>query len=318
VEPTVTDANLVLGRLMPSLLGGKLSLDREAAERAIEQKIAGPLGLDIATAARGILSIVDNNMVGAIRVVSVERGHDPRAFALLPFGGAGPLHGAFLARLLGTKVILVPPAPGVLSALGLLVSSLKADFSRTALQRPPDYDLTATSRVLSELTDAAADWLQRERIPESGRFIEWHASLRYLHQGFELMVPWPRNSVTAASVEALVARFHDRHEQLYGFAQRDTPVEIVTLHATAIGSLPRPALRELNKAGAVKDAVIGRQLVDLDGTKEPCSLIDRARLGAGATIRGPAVIAQLDCTMLLLPNQIAEVDRYGTLIVQAL
>src|SRR5580704_7982184 len=150
-EPTVTDANLVLGRLTPSLLDGRIRLDRDAAAHAVEMRIGRPLGLERARAARGILSIIDNNMVGAIRVVSVERGHDPRDFVLLPFGGAGPLHGTSLARLLGIKTILVPPSPGVLSALGPLVSSLKSEFARTALQRPPHYDLAGMAKVFAEL-----------------------------------------------------------------------------------------------------------------------------------------------------------------------
>ena len=140
VEPTVTDAHLVLGHLPPYLLGGSFALDVEAARAAIRRRIAEPLGLSVEAAARGILAIVDNNMVGAIRVVSVERGHDPRDFSLLPFGGAGPLHGGALARLLGMRTIVVPPGPGVLSALGLLVSNLKAEFTRTCLQKAGAFD----------------------------------------------------------------------------------------------------------------------------------------------------------------------------------
>ncbi len=185
-EPTVTDANLVLGRLTPALLDGRLSLDRPAAERAIDERVGRPLGLDRARAARGILSIIDNNMVGAIRVVSVERGHDPRDFVLLPFGGAGPLHGTALARLLGIKTILVPPSPGVLSAMGLLVANVKSEFARTSLQRPPRYDLAGMARIFGELQAQAEAWLAHERIPAEQRSVRWQASLRYLHQGFEL------------------------------------------------------------------------------------------------------------------------------------
>ena len=151
VEPTVTDAHLVLGHLPPYLLGGSFALDVEAARTAIRRRIAEPLGMTVEAAARGILAIVDNNMVGAIRVVSVERGHDPRDFSLLPFGGAGPLHGGSLARLLGMRTIVVPPAPGVLSALGLLVSNLKAEFTRTCLQKAGAFDAGAVARVFGEL-----------------------------------------------------------------------------------------------------------------------------------------------------------------------
>ena len=150
VEPTVTDAHLALGHLPPYLLGGSFALDVEAARAAIRRAHRRAAGLSVEAAARGILAIVDNNMVGAIRVVSVERGHDPRDFSLLPFGGAGPLHGGALARLLGMRTIVVPPAPGVLSALGLLVSNLKAEFTRTCLQKAGAFDAGEVARVFGE------------------------------------------------------------------------------------------------------------------------------------------------------------------------
>jgi len=314
-EPTATDANLALGRLTPALLDGRMALDAAAAKRAVAERVARPLGLTPAEAARGILAILDSNMVGAIRVVSVERGHDPRDYVLLPFGGAGPLHGASLARLLGIKTMLVPPAPGVLSALGLLVSSLKAEFARTALQRPPHYDLAAMGRIFAELQEQAAQWLEHEGVPEGGCAIRWQASLRYLHQGFELTVPWAGEAATAEAAEATIAAFHRLHERLYTFSQEDTPVEIVTLRVSATGTLPRPAIREWPRGGAAADAVIGRQEADLDGTLRSCPVYDRARLGAGAKLRGPAIIRQLDTTTLLFPGQIAEVERYGSLVV---
>ena len=316
VEPTVTDANLVLGRLTPALLDGRMTLDREAALRAIEERIANPLGLDPMSAARGILSIIDSNMVGAIRVVSVERGHDPGDFALLPFGGAGPLHGASLGRLLRSKTILVPQAPGVLSALGLLVSSLKSEFARTALQRPPHYDLAGMAQVFAELQGLAESWLATEEVPRAGRVIRWQASLRYVHQGFELTVPWEGASVTPESIAGTIDAFHRLHEQLYTFKQEDTPVEIVTLRVSALGQLPRPVISELKPAGDLADALVGHQDTDFDGELRRCPIYDRARLGAGATLRGPAIVSQLDATTLLFPGQVAEVARFGSLVVQ--
>jgi N-methylhydantoinase A len=315
-EPTVTDANLVLGRLTSTLLDGRIDLDREGAERAIDAKIGRPLGLDRARAARGILSIIDNNMVGAIRVVSVERGHDPRDFVLLPFGGAGPLHGTSLARLLGIKTILVPPSPGVLSAMGLLVASIKSEFARTALQRPPHYDLAGMGRVFAELQAQADAWLEHERVPTDRRATRWQASLRYLHQGFELTVPWGGTSVTADAVERTIAAFHALHEQLYTFNQPDTPVEIVTLRVTAEGALPRPRIQALPRGGAASDTIVGEQTVDFDGEIRVTPIHDRGRLGAGAVLRGPAILRQLDSTTLLFPGQTAEVHSHGSLIVQ--
>jgi N-methylhydantoinase A len=315
-EPTVTDAHLALGRLPPYLLEGGLALDRPGAIAAIRTRIAEPLGLDVSAAARGILAVVDNNMVGAIRVVSVERGYDPRDFALVPFGGAGPLHGGALARLLGIKTLVVPPAPGVLSALGLLVSNLKSDYSRTFLQRPPDYDLAGIARVFAELEAEAQNWLAREGTPPEDRTIQRQASMRYVHQGFELMVPWPSGAVDGSALKDALENFHRLHERLYTFASEDTPVEIVTLRVSAIGRLPVPTLPRLPVGRGVAAAVIGRQDVDFDGTPVDCPVYDRSRLGSGDRIAGPAILRQLDTTTVLLPGQDGEVDSVGNLIVR--
>jgi N-methylhydantoinase A len=315
VEPTVTDAHLALGHLPPFLLGGTFKLDVEAACRSIKERIAEPLGLSVEAAARGILAIIDNNMVGAIRVVSVERGHDARDFSLLPFGGAGPLHGGALARLLGMRTIVVPPAPGVLSALGLLVSSLKAEFTRTCLQKAGAFDAPVVARAFAELEAAALSWLDTEGVPEEARRIDWYASLRYQHQGFELNVPWASRTVTEASAAETVAAFHQLHERLYTFAQEDTPVEIVTLRVDARGIFPAPAARQLPPAGPVGDARVGKQQVFLETGRAEAAIYARERLGAGARIEGPAILTQLDATTLILPGQIGTVDPRGNLII---
>ncbi|MBL8698117.1 MAG: hydantoinase/oxoprolinase family protein [Alphaproteobacteria bacterium] len=315
-EPTVTDAHLVLGHLPPYLLDGSFELDVEGARRAIATKIAEPLGLDLLAAARGILAIADHNMVGAIRIVSVERGHDPRDFALVPFGGAGPLHGGALARLLGMKTILVPPSPGVLSALGLLVSNLKSEFARTCLQKPGTADLAQIGAVFGELQRDAETWFAHERVPAADRRIVWAASLRYEHQGFELTVEWPGRHVDAAAVAETIRRFHDLHRRLYSFAQEDTPVEIVTLRVDAIGLLPRPHLATLAENRNIARARVGEQRVALETGTVSAPIYDRTRLGAGAVIEGPAIITQLDATTLLLPGQRAEVHPSASLVVR--
>jgi N-methylhydantoinase A len=315
VEPTVTDAHLVLGHLPPYLLGGRFKLDAEAARHAVRRRIAEPLGMSVEAAARGILAIVDNNMVGAIRVVSVERGHDPRDFSLLPFGGAGPLHGSALARLLGMPTIVVPPGPGVLSALGLLVSNLKAEFTRTCLQKAGAFDIATIARVFAELEREARAWLDAEAVPAETRRIAWHASLRYQHQGFELSLPWSGGEATQTSAQATVAAFHRLHERLYTFAQEDTPVEIVTLRVDAAGVFPAPAMRELPPAGPLEAALAGTQAVFFEGGRADAAIYARERIGAGARIVGPAILTELDATTLLLPGQVGEVDRFGNLIV---
>ncbi|MGE0223476.1 MAG: hydantoinase/oxoprolinase family protein [Acetobacteraceae bacterium] len=315
-EPTVTDAHLVLGHLPPWLLGGTFRLNAEAARAAIAEKIARPLGMDIEDAARGILSIADHNMMGAIRVVSVERGYDPRELVLVPFGGAGPLHGGSLARLMGITTTLVPPAPGVLSALGLLVSNLRAEFTRTCLQRPGRVDFAQLASVFAALQADAVAWLDAEAVPADARRISWHASLRYQHQGFELVVPWDGAEVTEASVAGTIAAFHRLHERLYTFAQEDTPVEIVTLRVDAEGAFPRPSLPDLPAGGRPDDAITGEQMIAFASGRVRAPVYDRARLGAGDVIAGPAVVTQLDATTLLLAGQTAEVHRLGSLIVR--
>ena len=254
-------------------------------------------------------------MVGAIRVVSVERGHDARDFSLLPFGGAGPLHGGALARLLGIPTIVVPPAPGVLSALGLLVSSLKAEFTRTCLQKAGAFDAAEVARVFQGLDGQARAWLDQEEVPAAARRILWYASLRYQHQGFELTVPWGGHEVTEAAAAATVATFHRLHERLYTFAQEDTPVEFVTLRVDAQGVFPTPRLNELPAATALDDAHRGKRTVFLESGAAEATIYAREHLGAGARLEGLAIVTQLDATTLILQGQVAVVDRLGNLIV---
>ncbi len=317
-EPTVTDAHLVLGHLPPHLLNGEMQLDIDAASRAIERAVAGPLGLSIPDAAAGIIDIVNNNMMGAIRVVSVERGHDPAAFALVPFGGAGPLHSGFLTRLLNMKASLVAPEAGVLSSLGLLSSDLKSDFSLTCILRAPDYDLERLASTFAALNADAQAWLDAEQVPDDGRSIEWFAGMRYIHQGFELTIPWPGMAVTSDALEEAIRRFHAAHHQLYTFSQPEMPVELVLARVQAVGRLAKPEPRRIAAAGPVAEAVIGTQRVYAGGTWHSCPIYDRGRLGDGAVVNGPAIVQQLDATTYLLPGQQATVDAYGNLIIREL
>jgi N-methylhydantoinase A len=315
-EPTVTDAHLVLGHLPPHLLGGSFRLNIAAARDAINSNIAMPLGIGLREAAQGILSIADHNMTGAIRVVSVERGYDPREMVLVPFGGAGPLHGGSLARLMGIETILVPPAPGVLSAMGLLVSNLRAEFTRTCLQRPGRESMDQLAEVFTGLVDDAQVWLHDEAVPPDASHITWYATMRYQNQGFELVVPWAGNTINEATVAASFERFHRLHERLYTFSQDDTPVEIVTLRVDAVGSFLSPHLRELPPGGRPDDAITGDISIFFAAGTQRAPIYERARLGAGDRISGPAVLTQLDATTLLLPGQTAEVHRFGSLIVR--
>jgi N-methylhydantoinase A len=218
------------------------------------------------------------------------------------------LHGGALARLLGMRRILVPPAPGVLSALGLLVSSLKADFSRTCLQRAGEIDMVQMERVFADLERQAEAWLDAEAVPGEARRLSRWASARYQNQGFELDVPW-------AGPEATIRAFHRLHEQRYTFAQEDTPVEIVTLRVDARGVFPAPALEALPPAGPLSDAVCSLQAIHLETGEAECPIYDRRKLGHGAVIEGPAILMQLDATTLILPGQTGTVDRLGNVII---
>ena len=312
---TVTDAHLVLGRLPPSLLGGGMSLDVDAARAAVEHDVARPLGLSIEDAAKGILAISNNDMVGAIRVISVERGEDPRQFALIPFGGAGPLHGSEMARLLGMKTIVVPPSPGVLSAIGLLVSTLRADYAQTCVEAPP-YDCARIAAAFAHLDREADAWFARENAPADARRKSRSASLRYRHQGFELTVDWPEGAVTEASAAEAVERFHNLHEQLYTFAQRDTVVEIVNLRVSAACDLALPGLVEKQDGGSLAEALTDRSNVWFDEGPVATPIYERGKLSAGVRIQGPAILTQLDATTVILPGETATVDRYGNVIVR--
>jgi N-methylhydantoinase A len=313
-QATVTDAHLVLGRLPATLLDGAMSLDVDAARRAVAVNVACPLGLSVEEAAKGILAISNNDMVGAIRVISVEKGEDPRSYALIPFGGAGPLHGSEMARLLGMKTIIVPPSPGVLSAIGLLVSTLRADYAQTCVEVPP-YDTARIAAAFDSLSSQADAWFARENAPLASRTKTRTASLRYRNQGFELTVGWPEAMPMEAAAAEAVERFHQLHEQLYTFAQRDTVVEIVNLRVAAVCELERPRLVEREGGGSLAEAQTGTNSVWFGDGPVATPVYDRARMAAGIRIDGPAILTQLDATTVILPGETATADRYGNLVV---
>jgi N-methylhydantoinase A len=302
---TVTDAHVVLGHLPATLLGGRMALDVAAAARAVDRQVADPLGLTRHAAARGILAIIDNNMMGALRLVSVERGHDPRDFTLVPFGGAGPLHGCSLAALLGIKRVLIPPAPGVLCADGLLAASLKADFSRT-LPKAGTIDLDRARAIYAELGRQADDWLAGEKVSASDRQQVKIALLRYHGQGGELSVGW------VDDVAGVEKAFADAHRTLYGFAL-DSAIELVTLRVEATGHMPEPP-RPILAAGSGATSRATLPVHFAAGTRD-VPLYERGSLGAGDRISGPAIISQLDATTLVLPGWHGEVHPSGAILL---
>jgi N-methylhydantoinase A len=307
-EATVTDAHLVLGHLPASLLGGAMRLDAPLAAAAVA-RMASRLGLALHEAARGILAIADNAMVGAMRVVSVERGRDPRDFTLVPFGGAGPLHGAALARALGMRRQLIPPAPGVLCAQGLLAAERRAAFSRTRLVRlDSGADLTDGFTALQAEADS---WFDAEGIAAQDRAQSRVALMRYHDQGSELTVPF------VADATALAAAFTEAHAALYGFTLPHAAIELVTLRIEASARMPAPPAARAPAADK-RGARVGEQRVWFADGARAVPVLARDRLGAGELFAGPAIVTQLDATTLVLPGQRATVQASGALLIEEL
>ena len=329
-EPTVTDAHLVLGRIPAALLGGELPLDVNAARAAIDARVGRPLRLRVEEAAAGIVEIIDNAMARAIRSVSVGRGHDPRRFALVAFGGAGPLHACRLAELLDIPMVVVPPRPGVLSTWGLLDTDIRGTFVRTvgtAQRRMADGAAVASTLELAwaELEAQARVWLDGEQVSRDQMRFERAADLRYEHQSFELTCPLGTGPLTAERLSALVSTFHAEHRRLYTYDLPNAPIELVTLRVTAIGALPRraaPALESLSPTGGEGRA----RGSSVRGSSRPVyfrgrGFIDtrvyaRAELTPGMTFDGPAIIEQSDSTPLVAPGFRARVDEAHNLLLE--
>jgi N-methylhydantoinase A len=316
--PTITDANLLLGRIPPHLLGGEVPLNVERARQAIHDYIAAPLGLDLYEAAAGMLQIVNNNMMGALRVVSVEKGYDPHDFALIAFGGAGPLHAGQLAVLLGTPTVIIPPHPGILSALGLLSTDLQHDAVRTFVQRGPTYDLAGMAALYGTLQQEAAARLSADGVPASRQTFRRLADLRYAKQGFEITVDFPASEVSEVSIQQLISAFHERHEQLYTYAAPDTSVEIVNLRLRAVGQTDKLTLPGLEAvaAGTRPESAQTRPVYFVGSGFVDTPVFARDTLRAGHVMYGPAIVEQLDATTVIYPDHQATVDAYGNLLMR--
>jgi N-methylhydantoinase A len=315
-EPTVTDANVVLGHLPPSLLGGEMTLDVDAARAAV-QGIADAMGLASAEeAAEGMIAIVNENMAGALRLVSVQRGHDPRDFALVAYGGAGPLHANAVAKLMGSFPVIVPPAPGLLCAIGDLVADFRDEFAQTHIRLVSQASGDEVAGILDDLGARAQEWLTGEGIDESARRITYVADMRYHRQGYEIPVAIDPDEVRAAGLAELEERFNGLHERLYGFRMPGTASEIVNLRAVGFGAVPLPELRTGTLSGSdASGAVVDEHDVVFDGESVRTKIYDRAKLEPGAEIAGPAIVTEFDSTTVVLPGHEATVDtNYNILI----
>jgi N-methylhydantoinase A len=315
VEPTVTDANVVLGHLPPRLLGGEMSLDVEAARAAV-QTIADAMGLSSAEeAAEGILAIVNENMAGALRLVSVQRGHDPREFALVAYGGAGPLHANAVAEIMGSFPVIVPPAPGLLCAIGDLVADFRDEFAQTYIRVLAEADPGDVASILEELGERATAWLEGEGIPAEAQNVAYTADMRYHRQGYEIPVAVDPTELRGG-LAGLDERFNQLHEQLYGFRMPGTVSEIVNLRAVGSGAVPKPELPTGTMGGPdASAAVTDEHEIVFHGERLPTRIYDRAALAPGNRFDGPAIVTEFDSTTVVLQGYTAEVDENFNILI---
>ncbi len=308
VEPTVTDANVVLGRLNPGyFLGGEIGLDVEGAARAIDERCAGPLGLTATEAANGIVEIANAAMVNALHLISVQRGYDPRDFVLVGFGGAGPVHANALMRDTEMATLLIPRSPGIFSATGLLATDLKRDTATTVMRRLADLDHGEVATTFAHLEEAGRSELEGEGL--GGESIEFlrQVDLRYVGQSYELTIP---------AGDSLLERFHAEHDRTYGFAAPDEPVEVVSLRLTSVGRIAKPPLRR-RSAGETPAPKERRPVYFAEaGDYVDCPIYDRYGLPGGATLAGPAVVEEFDSTTVVHPGFAVRVDEVGNLIIE--
>ncbi len=315
-EPAVTDANLLLGRLdATSLLGGELPIDYGRAETAIKEKVADPLGISVEQAAASVIQVVNNAMAEALRIVSVERGHDAREFSLICFGGAGPLHAVALAEELEINEVVVPPIPGAFSALGLVGSDIRRDYGRTFFAVLDEADPAALEAVYRDLEVEARRMLARTGIDEADWVLERTADLRYIRQAYELNVTAPARIDTAA-LSMLANGYHDKHELTYGHANRAERVQIVTLRLSAAARLPGLTLAQKISARAGSGSEKARRLVWFADTgRIDTAVHERDRMAPGDTLRGPAIIESLDSTIVVPPAWTARMDERGFILL---
>ena len=316
-EPTVTDANLLTGRLSSEyFLGGQMRLSVEKAQAAVG-KIAEPFGLSVTDAALGILRLANANMQAALERVSIERGYDPREFTLVASGGAGALHGATLARELRMRKVIVPQAPGQFSAWGMLMTNLRHDFIRTRVMSCGPADAGGIAAGLAALEEEARAQFRDEGFPLERVRIERSLDLRYKGQEHTVHTPVPEGSLADQDgFSRLLTRFHELHEQAYSFRQ-DDPVEIVNFHVVGWGEVDKPSFKPLEPDGRdLEQALKGTRPVIFEGIGAAESRVyERALLPPGARIEGPAVVEEPACTTIVCPAQLLEVDRFGNLMI---
>jgi N-methylhydantoinase A len=314
--PTITDCNLVLGRLSAdNFLGGRMRLDADLARAAVAEHVAAPLGIGVAEAAEGVIRIINVKMEEAIKAISTMRGHDLRDFMLLAFGGAGPLHAGMMARELGMAGVIVPLYPGVHSAIGLLMSDVKHDYVRSRMAAIATVSPADVNAMFADLENRAAQDLRRDGFPVERIRIERALDMRYAGQGYEITMPCRDGTLDAVTLRDLRAEFDQRHRSLFGHMAPDEPVEIVSYRVRGIGLVPKVEMPKFAPAGAsLQDARRETRSVQFGGTSLDCPVYQRELIDVGYEIAGPAILDQLDCTTVVYPGQVARVDEWKNLI----
>ena len=314
-QPAVTDANVVLGFLPDELVGGDMKMDVAAAEAAVKT-VADALGLSLKEAAAGIIDIVNENMFGALRLVSVQQGFDPRDFALIAFGGAGPLHANALGKLMSSWPVISPPSPGVLCAYGDATTRLTDEASRSLVRRYSETSDAEVQGVMDELTASARAAIDDAGVAAADQTVHYEIDVRYHGQGLVLPIVYTADEFKSGGLEAIAARFDDEHTQLFTFAL-EAEHEIVTIRAIVQGP------ETMVEAGVLEtgsddpsDALVKESTVFVDGKDQKAGLYDRGKLKAGNKIVGPAVVTEMDSTTVILPDHVGEVDQYGNIIIR--
>jgi len=319
-RPTVTDANALLGRLNPnSILGGRMKMDLDAARRAVQEHICDHTQLSVIEAAMGILSVVNANMTRAIRLISVERGYDPREFTFVSFGGAGGLHCGALARELSIPRILVPPSPGTFCSLGLLVTDIRFDFVRSMLREADAVDMREVRALFAGMIEEGERKLAKEGVAKENMRFRLGIDIRFRGQNYELAVPVEWEMLEDSRVDDIIARFHEQHERSYGYTNEGGRVEWVNYRVTAFGELPKASLAAQPLQRGRKAEPADYRDVYFSETDQPgfyrTAIFNRTDLVPGDRFEGPAIVEQMDSTILILPEQTAEVDAYRNLII---
>ena len=313
-RPTITDANLVLGRLNPDyFLGGALAIYLEQARAAIERDIARPLGLDVDAAARAVIDIANAKMIAALQLISIQRGIDPRDYVLVPSGGAGPVHVMAIAAALGVETAIIPPTPGLNSALGLLATDIKQEIVRGIFEPITAMDVEAFRLVVEELNMQGRALLAKEHVDEDDMELMGEAEVSYLGQSYPLRIRIPAEAPNPLA--AVDAAFRDAHRRHYGYASETEVSVIRNLRITALGRVERPRLKPLDQGdGDIGRAQKGARRVVFDAAIASCPIFERGLLLAGDVVAGPAIIEQMDTTLVVPPGASVRADRAGSLV----